>query len=364
MKVLLISLLTLIGLAVCAQTTGNTETDNPLEFADLFSSGSNNEVACYRIPVIATAPNGDLIVAIDERVPSCGDLKWNNDINIAVRRSEDNGKSWKAIEKIVDYPPGQSASDPSIIVDKVTGEILLFFNYMDLLHERDVYYMKLMRSADNGKTWTSPEDITTQITRPDWQTDFTFITSGCGIQTRNGKLLHTLVNLQKGLHIFASDNHGKSWYLMDTPIKPADESKITELADGSWMVNSRVNDLGYRFVHTSVDEGKTWRSRMDSTLIDPGCNASIIRYSSANKGENENVLLFTNLKSKNVRENLTIRISFDEGENWSSGKTIYSGSSAYSSMTVLSDGDIGIFFERDDYQKVTFVKLPLKWITQ
>ena len=44
-------------------------------------------VSCYRIPAITTAPDGSLIAAIDERVPSCGDLKWSRDINIVIRRS-------------------------------------------------------------------------------------------------------------------------------------------------------------------------------------------------------------------------------------------------------------------------------------
>lgn len=362
MRVLLIALLIHIYFAGCAQTASTLEPNNSLEFTNLFSSKGKSEVECYRIPVIATAPNGDLIAAIDERVPSCGDLKWNNDINIVIRRSEDNGKSWTAIEKIVDYPSGQSASDPSIIIDNETGEIILLFNYMDLLLEKDVFYMKLIRSTDNGKTWTSPEDITAQITQSSWQKDFKFITSGRGIQTRNGKLIHTLVNLQKGLYLFASDNHGKNWHLIETPIKPADESKIIELADGSWMVNSRVNGLGYRYVHTSFDEGKTWQSKMDTTLIDPGCNASILRYSSTNGDVYQNALLFSNLNSKDGRENLSIRISYDEGKTWTKGKTICAGSSGYSSMTILSNGDIGLLFEKDNYQENIFVILPLKWI--
>jgi sialidase-1 len=81
---------------------------------------------------LTTAPNGDIIAAIDERVPSCGDLKWSKDINIVIRRSSDNGKTWSAIEKIVDFPLGRSASDPSLIVDGITKEIFLFYNYMDL----------------------------------------------------------------------------------------------------------------------------------------------------------------------------------------------------------------------------------------
>ena len=40
---------------------------------------------------------------------------------------------------------------------------------------------------------------------PEWKSDFKFITSGRGIQTRSGKLLHCMVNLDHGMHLFESD---------------------------------------------------------------------------------------------------------------------------------------------------------------
>jgi sialidase-1 len=224
---------------------------------------------------------------------------------------------------------------------------------MNLKTEKDVYYLKYISSTDDGKTWSSPKDISTQIIKPKNKKDFQFITSGNGIQVSSGKLLHTLVNLNKGLYIFGSDDHGKSWYVIDNPINPADESKIIELSDGSWMVNSRVNKLGKRYIHISNDEGKTWKSNIDSTLIDPGCNASLIKYNY----EDKNILIFSNAKSKSERKNMTIRLSYDEGKTWSEEKTIYKGSSAYSSLTILQNGDIGLFFEKDEYQENVFVRI-------
>ena len=330
---------------------------------NVFDSASNDSVACYRIPALVTAPNGGLVAIIDERVPSCADLRGNRNINIVMRRSSDGGRTWSEIETIVDLPQGQSASDPSMIVDEVTGDIFLFYNFMNLDEGPDVYRLHVMRSSDNGKTWTEPKDITAQITKPEWRDDFKFITSGRGIQTSSGMLLHTLVNLDEGLHLFGSDDHGDSWYLMDTPIEPGDESKVVELADGTWMVNSRVNDAGMRYVHTSADSGKTWSTRPVSALIDPGANASIIRYTSTEKGYEKNRLLFSNAKSPEDRENLTVRLSYDEGETWTDGKTIYAGPSAYSTLTVLESGDIGVLFEKDDYTENVFVRFSLKWLT-
>lgn len=363
MKKNFISLLLITTIGVSAQKETYKIADGVITHQDLFNASMVEGVSCFRIPAIVTAPNGDLIAAIDERVPNCGDLNRSGDINIVVRRSADNGKTWSGIETVVNFPLGLSASDPSMIVDRDTKEIILFYNYMDYEKERDIYYLHVVKSKDNGKTWSKPEDITKQIAKPEWHKDFKFITSGRGIQTRDGKLLHTLVNLSKGLFIFGSDDHGKTWYFIDTPIKPADESKIIELADGTWMVNARVNTGGMRYVHTSSDEGKTWNSRPEPKLIDPGCNASIIRYTAKADGYNKNRILFSNAKMEKGRMNLTIRVSYDEGQTWTEGKTIYGGGTAYSSLTILKNGDIGVFFEKDDYKENTFVSFSLKWLT-
>ena len=205
--------------------------------------------------------------------------------------------------------------------------------------------------------------ITSQIAKPEWHKDFKFITSGRGIQTRSGKLLHTMVNLNSGLHLFGSDDHGKTWYFIDTPIQPADESKVIELADGTLMINARVNGKGMRYVHTSTDGGKTWTTEEAPELIDPGCNASIIRYTAIEDGYKKNRLLFSNAKSEKGRVNMTVRISYDEGKTWSEGKTIYEGPSAYSDMTILANGDICLFFEQDEYTKNPFVSFSLDWLT-
>lgn len=336
----------------------NQKEAQPFKFINLFNSG-DLEQGCYRIPALITAPNGDLIAAIDQRVENCGDLRSNRDINIVIRRSRDNGESWTDIETVVDYPFGESASDPSMIVDVETGKIWMFYNYMDLENEKNIYYLKAVFSSDHGKSWSEPVDITSQITKPEWHEDFKFITSGRGIQTSDGTLLHTLVHLEKGVFQFGSKDHGKSWFFIDNPIHPADESKVVELEDGSWMINSRVSDLGMRYIHISEDRGRTWTSYPDSTLKDPASNASLVLYPT---DDESSVLLFSNSNSPDERKNITVRVSLDEGETWTEGKTIYPGSAAYSSMTVLENGEIGLFFEKDDYSQNVFVKFSLGWL--
>ncbi len=328
---------------------------NYYDLIDLFNATSNKEVSCFRIPSLITAPNGDLIAAIDERVSSCKDLRWSDDINIVIRRSSDNGKNWSDVQSIINYPKGYSASDPSMIVDKITNKIFLFFNFMDHLNEKDIYYLKYISSEDNGKTWSEPVDITQQITKDSWKNDFKFITSGRGIQTEEGTLLHCLVNLEKGTHVFGSNDHGNSWFLADSPIAPGDESKIVQLSDGTWMVNSRVNNLGYRYSHLSKDFGNTWTSKAEEDIKDPGCNGSIISY----EYNGQNLLFLSNINNQKERRELVLRYSDDEGITWSEPKIIYSGEAAYSSMTILNSGDIGLFFEADNYEKNIFTQISI-----
>ena len=332
-----------------------------LKFYEVFSKSQNSKVSCYRIPSIITTDKGTLIAAADERVLACNDLKSNRDINIVIRTSNDEGKSWSSINRLVDYPFGESASDPSMIFDKKRKQIYLFYNYMNLEKDKDVYYLKYVTSLDNGMTWSQPIDITDQISKPEWKNDFKFITSGRGFQTQNGTLLHCLVNLQKGAHVFGSNNHGKTWYIAESPLSPGDESKIVELNDGSWLVNSRVNNKGIRYSHISKDQGKSWITKPESKLIDPGCNASLVKYDYGNY-INSDLLLLSNINNQSKRKEIVVRHSLNGGVTWSEPKTIYAGSAAYSSMTVLNNGEIGLLFEMDSYSKNVFTKFSLDWL--
>ncbi len=327
----------------------------------LFVSGSK-DTHTFRIPAIITAKNGDLIATCDARRKSGADLIWVRDIDIAIRRSTDHGKTWTHMDFICDFGDGRPASDPSLLLDQTTGEIFCFYNYMDQDSAPKEFRLYVQSSKDNGKTWGKARDITDEISKPDWKMDFKFITSGRGIQTRGGELLHTMVNLRNGLHIFGSKDHGKSWYLKDVPLKPGNESKVIELADGRLMVNCRAQGKGFRWVHVSKDGGKSWEGRVDRSLIDPGCNGSILRYTSVKDGYQKNRLLFCNANSFKGRQNLSVRISYNEGKTWSEGKVIDSGPAAYSSLTICKDGTIGVLYE-PGYKKVRFASFTLEDLT-
>jgi len=335
-----------------------------LEKKDIFISGTE-DTHTFRIPALITAANGDLLACVDARRNGSGDLIWVKDIDIVFKRSTDHGKTWGPMEIIIDYGDeevGKPASDPSFILDRETGEIFCFYNFMDQIKAPKEFRLHVQSSKDHGKTWSEPRDITDDISKPEWKMDFKFITSGRGIQRRNGDLLHTLVNLKNGMHLYGSKDHGKTWSFIDTPIKPANESKVIELADETLMVNARLNGKGFRGVHRSSDEGKSWDFEIDPTQVDPGCNGSILRYTSIEGGYKKNRLLLCHANSASGRKNLVVKISYDEGRSWSKGKVIDAGPAAYSSLTVCADGTIGVLYE-PGYKAIRFARFTLEDLT-
>ena len=329
-----------------------------LHSESLFVSGTN-DTHTFRIPAIDTAVNGDLIAACDARRKNDADLVHQRTIDIVYRRSTDNGKTWTPMQ-VMDPVTDGGCSDPSLIVDRETGAIFCFYNYLPVNKANREYRFYVQKSTDNGQTWQAPQDITDQVAGPELKNAFKFITSGRGIQTRDGRLLHNYVRVGRGLTVFCSDDHGESWHAL-SDCAPADESKLVQLHDDSLMINCRWQP-GKRVIHRSDAKGLKWDTENDLSLIDPRCNACIIQYTAKQDGFSKNRLLFCNAASNNGRKNLAVRISYDVGKTWSEGGVIDPGASAYSEITVLHDGTVGVLYE-PGYGEVKFVRFDLPAIT-
>ena len=183
---------------------------------------------------------------------------------------------------------------------------------------------------------------------------------------KDGTLMHTLVRVggPTEVALFGSTDHGKTWRHFGNPAKQGDECKFVELEDGSWMINSRIGSGGGRQVHRSTDGGKSWVSSFDTNLNDPGCNAQIMNYplTAARAGKKpadgmpENVLIFTHCNAPG-RRNLFLRTSWDGGATWTNGVCIEPQGAAYSDMTILKTGEVGVLFEGANYATIRFCKL-------
>ena len=57
-----------------------------------------------------------------------------------------------------------------------------------------------------------------------------------------------------------------------------------------------------------------------------------------------------------------MQVSHDQGKTWPVSTMIYRGSAAYSCLTVLKGGEVGVLFERDGYSRICFAKFSLDWL--
>src|SRR5262249_21951912 len=164
-------------------------------------------------------------------------------------------------------------------------------------------------------------------------------------------------------HIIYSDDHGKSWKLGGVVGPDCNESQVVELTDGALMLNMRSYRASHRrLVSQSKDGGLTWSKPVeDSALIEPVCQASILRCPGA-KG----AIFFSNPASTK-REKLTVRLSRDEGKTWPTARELHAGPAAYSCLAVLPDRTIACLYERGEknpYETITLARFPLSWLTE
>lgn len=163
--------------------------------------------------------------------------------------------------------------------------------------------------------------------------------------------------------MFYSDDHGETWQRGGSVDWCTNESTIVELADGSIGDNIRsYSGTGMRAVTVSHDGGDSWEPvKLDPEPIEPRCQANLLRYSFPSETEKSRIL-FCRPACRRDRHKLTVAVSYDEGESWPVSAMIYRSSAAYSCMTKLADGSIGVFFERDDNTKMSFTKFSIDWL--
>ena len=172
-------------------------------------------------------------------------------------------------------------------------------------------------------------------------------------------------------YIYKTTNHGDSWKHSDNSAL-GNECQVVELLDGQLMLCGRnQNKKGgtpfHRLVSYSSDGGVTWSdSKLDDELLEPICQASMLRYSWPTNGQksgpqSRSAILFSNPADEEERVRLTVRLSYDEGRTWPVKRVVHPERCEYSCLTVLSNDMIGLLFKGD--RRIMFTKFTLNWLT-
>ena len=328
----------------------------------VYTSGTDG-YHTYRIPSLLCTQKGTLLAICEGRRNGRGD---HGDIDLLVKRSENGGHTWSPQQLIYGEPGEVTVGNPCLVQDETTGSI-----WLSCTCDND--RVLVMRSDDDGRTWSTPSDITREVKEEDWNWYATG--PGVGIQLQNepyeGRLLipcdHRVPDgYDCGSHAIYSDDGGSSWQLGDAIQPGANECQAAELSDGRVIMNIRMqaHSEGFRGVATSRDGGKSWADfDHDRNLPCPKCQAGLV---GLGRPGGEDILFFTNPcpatlpgRDKGERVNMTVRRSEDGGRTWSIHRVLHEGPAAYSCLTMLPDGDVGCLYEAGDespYEHLVFAR--------
>jgi sialidase-1 len=365
--------------------------DPLLEKSEVFPPGFNG-IARYRIPGIVVTPKGTVLAYCEARKNNSMD--WG-EIEVHLRRSTDGGKTWlpsqhiaHKAERIEGNPHKkddagareQTVNNPVAIVDRETGAITFLYcvNYARCFS---------MLSTDDGATWSQPVEITAAFEPFRKTYDWKVIATGPGhgIQMKKGRLVVPiwLAFGKEGDHkpsaaaTLYSDNHGKTWLAGELclpnegELGNPNETMIAELSDGRVMLVSRsVSQANRKIITTSADGATGWSKPIfHEQLWEPICMASIAAHPSK-----PGTLLFSNPHTlaldkigkeipagRGKRENLSIKLSRDDGKTWPVNKVLDPGKAAYSDLAVLPDGTVLCLYEADT--NIVCARFNLEWVT-
>jgi sialidase-1 len=260
--------------------------------------------------------------------------------------------------------------DPAVLIDRQTntiwvagvwahghpGERNWFASGQGLKPEQTSQFI-LVKSEDDGLTWSEPINITEQIKHPNWH--LLLQGPGKGITMDDGTLVFPAQfkdeNEVPHSTIIYSKDRGETWTIGTGAKSKTTESQVVELSDHSLMLNMRDDrgngpngrtGSGARSVVITKDLGESWNKHSSSrkALPEPVCMASLIKHSI----EGKDLLLFSNPADQYLRHNMTIKISEDEGLTWNENyyTLIDEGRGfGYSCMTTIDEYTIGILYE-------------------
>ena len=336
-----------------------------------------------RIPVLATTPAGTLLAAFDLRHRAARDLQ--EDIDIGLSRSTDGGRTWEPVRTIMDMgdygglPPAlNGCSDPGLVVDDRTGTIHCFAVWMHGKPGKHQWtddgsepgfeigkaaQFMAVRSDDDGRTWSKPENLTRSLKKPSWwllapapQQGFTRPdgTLVMPVQGRSGG-----GRLDSFATIMTSIDHGLTWNVAAPGYTGGNECQAAELSDGSIMLNVRSDKQRFRGVATTADLGASWslHPTSDATLIEPNCNGSL---RGITLRDGRRLLLFANPCSQEQRSSQSIRVSDDDGRTWPDSRRILLDEGlgrGYPSLSQLDPDRVGIIYE-GSRADVVFQSIP------
>lgn len=288
---------------------------------------------------------------------------------------------------------GVGFGDAALVADRESGKVLIMCvgakTSYGSTSTSSVYKCFRITSDNYGQSWNAPVEITNlrgsnNVFTGSDDVQAMFFASGRLLQSKRkaagakycrvyGALLVRIGGSDYNYVVY-SDDFGESWNLLGTKGKPvvssANEAKLEELPNGDIVISSRTsggrnfNLFTYNangFDSASGSWGNAALTDFGNSSMGDGANTNgeILFYPAVDaNGDRVNILL-QSLPTGSSREQVYVyykafpasKASWavdDFTSGWALGLKADEGASAYSTMTILPDGNIGFMYE-DDY---------------
>lgn len=391
-----------LSLALATVCMGAVQAQTVL-FESPFTSDYNTQMP-YRIPAIVKTGNDELLVFSDKRHGG-GDVGQyqsnssakNAHVDLVYKRSTDNGATWSNEQTIIKGNQNMGYGDVAVVADRENPNNIVFFCaagnvfFTNSTSSNPLRCFRF-RSSDGGVTWSN-EEVTSDIYDL-FSYTAAFFSSGRICQSSQIKVGNyyrlyaaLCVNGTNSIVIY-SDDFGGTWNVLGgsntVAVSGGNEAKCEELPNGSVLVSSRVANGRYFNVFNYTDEatGKgNWNGRGTGLSGKDGgaTNGEVLLVPAKDSKGNQCKILLQSLPIASGRSKVGIcwrKLSSDNitqtseftGADW----TVYDISkqtSAYSTMVLQADGNIGFVWEEllQDYgtggYDITYMSLNLNTIT-
>jgi hypothetical protein len=224
-------------------------------------------------------------------------------------RSDDDGSTWTEPLMVIDPPGKVRAFDPAVWMDPAERLWLFWAQSYELFDGRAGVWAITSGNADGeASQWSEPRRICNGImlNKP------TVLSTGqwllpAAVWARSTR---QDMDAERYSNVFVSSDQGATFNLLgqaDVPDRVFDEHMIVERNDGSlWMLVRTSYGIGESI---SEDRGKNWSPGRDSGLGGP-CSRFFIRRLQSGR------LLLVNHRDFTGRNNLAAMLSDDDGRSW------------------------------------------------
>ncbi len=213
-------------------------------------------------------------------------------------------------------------------------------------------YVFMIKSSDNGKTWSTPVDITPMILD---EKDGTFlgVSAGTGVTNKNGRIIMPLYTKKDALSIYSDDN-GETWHrTRNQKYNEVRGEWVPAISpDGSIFAFGMQNKYKKTPLSISRNDSNNWNKLSPTDLYSPNCQKSVITLG-------DYVLCSHPSEKKREKGIISVgkfRIKGTQavGIDWVGHQKINDGFFAYSSLVKIDNDNIGVLYESEPSSYIEF----------